>query len=116
MELYITLGIIIVGVFLFVKEYFSIDTTSLLIMGLFIVTGVLSPEQGFSGFVHPATVTLACMFVLSAGYCFQKQNEQVLKHKNRLFKGRNLLFEFLSSSSPFQEPDSIDSHGQAIQD
>jgi di/tricarboxylate transporter len=65
MELYITLGIIAIGIFLFVKDYFSIDTTSLLIMALFIVTGVLSYEEGFAGFNHPATITLGCMFVVS---------------------------------------------------
>jgi di/tricarboxylate transporter len=67
MELYLTLGIIGVGIFLFVKEYFSIDTTSILIMSLFIVSGVLEPEEGFAGFNHPATLTLGCMFVVSAG-------------------------------------------------
>lgn len=67
MELYITIGIIAIGVFLFIKDYFSIDTTSILIMALFIVSGVLNPEEGFSGFNHPATLTLACMFVVSAG-------------------------------------------------
>lgn len=36
-------------------------------MALFIVSGVLSPEEGFSGFNHPATLTLACMFVISGG-------------------------------------------------
>lgn len=66
MELYITLGIIIIGVFLFVREYFSIDTTSLLIMAMFIVSGVLNPTEGFSGFIHPATLTLGCLFVISA--------------------------------------------------
>src|SRR5690606_3351962 len=45
---------------------FSIDTTSILIMAMFIVSGVLSPEEGFSGFNHPATLTLGCMFVVSA--------------------------------------------------
>jgi di/tricarboxylate transporter len=65
MELYLTLAIIGVGIFLFVKEYFSIDTTSILIMSLFIVTGVLAPEEGFAGFNHPATLTLGCMFVVS---------------------------------------------------
>lgn len=67
MELYITVGIIFLGIFLFVKDYFSIDTTSILIMALFIVSGVLNPEEGFSGFNHPATLTLGCMFVVSAG-------------------------------------------------
>lgn len=66
MELYITIGVIAVGIFLFIKDYFSIDTTSILIMVLFIVSGILSPEEGFSGFNHPATITLACMFVISA--------------------------------------------------
>ena len=65
MELYITIAIICIGVFLFIKDYFSIDTTSILIMALFIVTGVLNPEEGFSGFNHPATITLGCMFVVS---------------------------------------------------
>lgn len=67
MELYITITIIGIGIFLFIKDYFSIDTTSILIMALFIVSGVLNPEEGFSGFNHPATLTLGCMFVVSAG-------------------------------------------------
>jgi len=67
LELYITIGIIAVGIFLFIKDYFTIDTTSILIMALFIVAGVLSPEEGFAGFNHPATLTLGCMFVVSAG-------------------------------------------------
>lgn len=66
MELYITVAIIGIGIFLFVTDYFSIDTTSILIMALFIVSGVLNPEEGFSGFNHPATITLGCMFVVSA--------------------------------------------------
>lgn len=65
-SLLLTFLIIGVGIFLFVKDYFSIDTTSILIMSLFIVTGILTPEDGFSGFNHPATLTLGCMFVVSA--------------------------------------------------
>lgn len=67
MDLILTFCIIGIGVFLFVKDYFSIDTTSILIMALFIVAGVLSPEEGFSGFNHPATLTLGCIFVVSGG-------------------------------------------------
>lgn len=65
MDLYITIAIIGIGIFLFIKDVFSIDTTSILIMALFIVSGVLNPEEGFSGFNHPATITLGCMFVVS---------------------------------------------------
>src|SRR5690606_21661011 len=66
LDLYITIAIIAIAIFLFVREYFSIDTTSILIMAMFIVSGVLAPEEGFSGFNHPATLTLGCMFVVSA--------------------------------------------------
>ncbi len=66
MALYITFVIILVGIFLFAIDYFSIDTTSILIMVLFIVSGVLTPEEGFAGFNHPATLTLGCMFVVSS--------------------------------------------------
>ncbi|WP_121667615.1 SLC13 family permease [Mesonia aquimarina] len=66
MYLYITFAVIAIGIFLFVKDYFTIDTTSILIMSLFIVSGVLNPEEGFAGFNHPATITLGCMFVISA--------------------------------------------------
>jgi di/tricarboxylate transporter len=61
----LTLLIILVAVVLFVKEYFTIDVTAILIMTLFIVSGVLAPEEGFAGFTNPATITVACMFVLS---------------------------------------------------
>lgn len=64
--MYLTVAIILIGIILFVRDYFSIDTTSIIIMALFIVSGVLSPEEGFSGFNHPATITLGCMFVVSA--------------------------------------------------
>lgn len=64
---YLTLLIIGIGVWLFVKEYFAIDVTAILIMTLFIVTGVLAPEEGFAGFTNSATITVACMFVLSFG-------------------------------------------------
>jgi di/tricarboxylate transporter len=61
----ITVLIILVAIILFVKEYFTIDVTAILIMALFIVTRVLAPEEGFAGFTNPATITVACMFVLS---------------------------------------------------
>lgn len=61
----ITLAIIAFGIFLFIKEYFSIDTSSIIIMTLFIVTGILSPNEGLSGFINSAPVTIACMMVLS---------------------------------------------------
>lgn len=59
--------IILVGVILFLRETFSVDTTAIIIMALFIITGILAPEEGFAGFTNNATITVACMFVLSYG-------------------------------------------------
>jgi len=66
LEIIITLGIIAIAIFLFVRETFSIDTVSIMVMVLFMVTGILSPEEGFSGFNNSATITVGAMFVLSA--------------------------------------------------
>ena len=63
--LLLTLVVIGVGIYLFIREQFSVDVTAIIIMTLFIVTGVLAPEEGFAGFTNPATITVACMFVLS---------------------------------------------------
>jgi di/tricarboxylate transporter len=65
-EIAITLGIILLAVVLFVREAFSIDTVSILIMVLFMVTGILTPSEGFAGFNNSATITVGAMFVLSA--------------------------------------------------
>jgi di/tricarboxylate transporter len=53
-------------------------------MALFIVTGVLTPEEGFSGFNHPANLTLGCMFVISAAIFKSGLIDNLSKHVIRL--------------------------------
>ena len=65
-EIAIVLGIIALAVVLFVTERLSVDTVAILIMGLLMVTGILTPEEGFAGFSNPATITVGAMFVISA--------------------------------------------------
>ena len=60
-------AILLLALVLFVTELVPIDLTALLVVGLLILTGVLTPGEGFSGFSHPAPVTVAAMLVLSAG-------------------------------------------------
>src|SRR5690554_162404 len=98
MDLLLTVGIIIIGIFLFVKDYFTIDTTSILIMALFIAAGVLSPEEGFSGFNHPATITLGCMFVVSAGVFKSGIIDGLSNHLIRLAKIHYLVALLFPSS------------------
>jgi di/tricarboxylate transporter len=65
-DIWITLAIIALAVVLFVWDRFSVDTVAILVMTAFMLTGILSPAEGFSGFSNPATLTVGAMFVLSA--------------------------------------------------
>ncbi len=59
--------IVLAAVLLFATEKFSVDVTALLVLGALLVTGLVTPAEAISGFSSPATVTVAAMFVLSAG-------------------------------------------------
>lgn len=62
----VTIILLIVAFVLFITELLSVDIVALLIMAAFVLFGVISPEEGISGFSNKATITVAFMFVLSA--------------------------------------------------
>jgi len=66
-DIAIVLAFVVVAIFLFATEKLPVDLTSVIIMVGLIVSGVITPEEGIGGFSHPATVTVAAMFILSAG-------------------------------------------------
>ncbi len=59
--------LLIVAVFLFVTDYVTFDVAAIIIMASLMLSGILSPREGLSGFSNPATVTVAAMFILSEG-------------------------------------------------
>lgn len=63
----VVLGLMVVAVVLFVSDRLRSDMVAMIILGALLGTGIITPEEGFSGFGHPATVAVAAMFVLSAG-------------------------------------------------
>ena len=62
-----TLLILAAAMYGFVSEKFAPDVTSLLALLSLLLTGVLTPYEAFSGFSHPATISVAAVLVLSAG-------------------------------------------------
>lgn len=62
-----TVVILLATVYSFVREKVSPDLTSLLSLLALMLTGILTPREAFSGFSHPATISVAAMLVLSAG-------------------------------------------------
>ena len=65
-EIIIVVGVLIFGFFLFIKEYFSIDVTALIILSCFFGLGYLTPTEAVSGFSNPAVITIGLLFVLSS--------------------------------------------------
>jgi len=64
-----TLFLVVLGlaVALYATQAVRIEVTSLGVIVALVVLGILSPEQALSGFSNPATVTVICMLVMSAG-------------------------------------------------
>ena len=61
-----TLVILAATLYGFVSERLSPDVTALLALLALLLTGVLTPAEAFSGFSHPATISVAAVLVLSA--------------------------------------------------
>ncbi len=63
----LVLAILVGTVALFVSEKYPLDLVAMIGLGTLLVLGLVTPQEGFSGFSNPATLTVAAMFVLSAG-------------------------------------------------
>lgn len=63
----VTLLILAAAMYGFVSEKLAPDVVSLLALLALLLTGVLTPYEAFSGFSHPATISVAAVLVLSAG-------------------------------------------------
>ena len=63
----VTLLILAAAMYGFVSEKLAPDVTALLALLSLLLTGVLTPYEAFSGFSHPATISVAAVLVLSAG-------------------------------------------------
>lgn len=63
----LTLIVLAGAVALFITERLAIDMVAMLVLGAVLLLGLVSPEEALSGFSNSATVTVAAMFVLSAG-------------------------------------------------
>ena len=66
-EAILTLCVMAGAVALFVSEKLSVDIVAVLALSALVVLGVVGPDVAISGFANEATITVAAMFVLSAG-------------------------------------------------
>jgi di/tricarboxylate transporter len=63
----LTLAVLVGAVVLFISEKLPVDVVAMLVLASLLVLGLVSPDEALSGFSSEATITVAAMFVLSAG-------------------------------------------------
>jgi di/tricarboxylate transporter len=61
------LGLVVLAAVLLVSERLRPDVVAMLMLAALVVLRILPPSEALAGFSNPATVTVACMFVISAG-------------------------------------------------
>jgi di/tricarboxylate transporter len=66
-SIFLTLIILVFTLIAFITEWLPIDLTSLAVAVILMTLGLVSPEEGISGFGNSATITVMAMFILSAG-------------------------------------------------
>ena len=65
-DAFITVVVLIMSIILFIRNTIAPELTGLLCVGIFISTGVLSPEKALAGFGSPSLITLMGLFAVSS--------------------------------------------------
>ncbi|GIX38102.1 MAG: membrane protein [Silanimonas sp.] len=67
MDALLTLAVVLAATALFVSEKLRVDVVALMILCALLLLGLVEPKAALGGFSSEATITVAAMFVLSAG-------------------------------------------------
>jgi di/tricarboxylate transporter len=66
-EIVLTLAVTFGALALFMWNRLRVDVVALIVMATLILLGLVTPQEGISGFANEAMITVAAMFILSAG-------------------------------------------------
>ncbi len=80
MDITLTLLILLIAIILFATEWIRMDIVSLMVLLAVALTGLVTPEEAFSGFSNPAVITVGAMFVLGAGISYTGAISTVGEH------------------------------------
>ena len=67
MDALLTLGVIVAAIALFISEKLRVDVVALMVLCALLLLGLVEPKAALGGFSSEATITVAAMFVLTAG-------------------------------------------------
>ncbi|MFV8225858.1 sodium:proton antiporter [Christiangramia aquimixticola] len=66
-DILILFGILLLVILLFALEIFPVDKIAFIILGLLLLTNLVSPEEAISGFSSPATITVLSLMIIAIG-------------------------------------------------
>lgn len=66
LEVIFVLLLVVAAVAVFASERYPVDLVALMLMGILLLSGIVTAEEGIAGFSNTATVTVGAMFILSA--------------------------------------------------
>ena len=64
-EIIFVFAVAICAVILVATEKLSVDVVAIVVMAILLVSRIITPEEGISGFSNKATVTLAALVIIS---------------------------------------------------
>lgn len=88
-ELVIVLSLTGLAIILFISEALRVEVVAFIVLAVLMVSGVVTPAEGLSGFSNSATIAIGAMFVLSEGL----QRTGVLSYVS-LFLSRLFAYHF----------------------
>ena len=98
MQSWLLLAVIAGVIALFASEALRPDLVAVLGLAVLLLLGLVPVDQAFAGLSSPATVTVACMFVLSAGLvstgAVRLAGDRLLRHGPRSEAGLLVLIAF----------------------
>ena len=65
--MWITLGILVAAIVLFITEWLRVDLVALLVVVALMLSGILTTQEAIAGFANPAILTIASLFVIGGG-------------------------------------------------
>ncbi len=66
-DIALMLLILAASIFLFIVGWLRVDVVAILVLLTLTLTGLITPQEAFSGFASPATITVWAIFIVSGG-------------------------------------------------
>lgn len=83
----IVLSVILLALFLFIQAKIRYDIVAMIALLIVTLTGIVSPNDAFNGFSHPAVITVAAILVVSKGLMNVGAMDSITLYVNKLKGG-----------------------------